>query len=81
MFDKPGSIGKRYARADEIGIPFCVTIDYDTLEDGTVTIRDRNTVKQRRVKIADLQTALWDLVFCGAVFEKIGKEIVPKKKE
>ena len=75
LFDKPGSIGKRYARADEIGIPFCVTIDYDTLEDGTVTIRDRNTVKQRRVKIAELQSALWDLVFCGADFEKIGKPI------
>jgi glycyl-tRNA synthetase len=75
LFDKPGSIGKRYARADEIGVPFCITIDYGTIEDGTVTIRDRDTATQRRVKIAELQAALWDLVFCGAEFGKIGKAL------
>jgi len=75
LFDEPGSIGKRYARADEIGIPFCITIDYDTLKDNTVTIRDRDTVKQRRVKIAELQSALWELVFCGAKLEKFGKAL------
>ena len=53
-FDEAGSIGKRYRRQDEIGTPFCVTIDFDTLEDNTVTIRDRDSMKQERVKIDDL---------------------------
>ena len=53
-YDEAGSIGKRYRREDEIGTPFCVTIDFDTLEDETVTIRDRDTMAQERVKIADL---------------------------
>ena len=53
-FDDNGNIGKRYRRQDEIGTPYCVTIDFDTLEDNTVTIRDRDTTEQRRVKIADL---------------------------
>ena len=55
FYDYSGSIGKRYARADEIGIPFSITIDYQTLEDGTVTIRDRDTALQSRVKIEDLE--------------------------
>ncbi len=50
-FDVTGSIGKRYRRQDEIGTPFCVTIDFDTLEDGRVTIRDRDTMQQIRVDI------------------------------
>ncbi|MBU4202311.1 MAG: glycine--tRNA ligase [Candidatus Altiarchaeales archaeon] len=54
LYDKGGSIGRRYARADEIGIPSCITIDYDTLEDGTVTVRDRDSKKQERVKIEEL---------------------------
>ncbi len=49
-----GSIGKRYAKADEIGVPMCITIDYQTLEDDTVTIRDRNTTKQVRKAISEL---------------------------
>ncbi len=53
-FDDIGNIGKRYRRQDEIGTPFCVTIDYQTLEDGTVTVRDRDTMKQERVKIEEL---------------------------
>ncbi len=47
-YSETASIGKRYARADEIGVPYCITIDYTTLEDGTVTVRDRNTTKQVR---------------------------------
>jgi len=62
IFDKSGSIGKRYARADEIGIPYCITIDHQTLEDGSVTIRDRNTTKQERVKIEELSTKLKNLL-------------------
>lgn len=54
MFDSNGNIGKRYRRQDEIGTPFCVTIDFDTLEDATVTLRDRDTGKQDRVEISKL---------------------------
>jgi glycyl-tRNA synthetase len=54
FYDDSGSIGRRYARADEIGTPFAITIDYDTMKDDTVTIRNRDTTKQERVKIKDL---------------------------
>ncbi|MCX6765058.1 MAG: glycine--tRNA ligase, partial [Candidatus Nealsonbacteria bacterium] len=50
QYDESGSIGRRYRRQDEIGTPFCVTIDFDTVKDGTVTVRDRETMKQERVK-------------------------------
>jgi len=53
-FDERGNIGKRYYSQDEIGTPFCVTIDFDTLEKDDVTIRDRDTMKQERVKISEL---------------------------
>lgn len=55
VFDDNGNIGKRYRRQDEIGTPFCITIDFDTLEDGTVTLRDRDSGEQKRVKIEDLK--------------------------
>ena len=50
-YDVTGSIGKRYRRQDEIGTPFCITIDFDTLENGTVTVRDRDTMDQIRVSV------------------------------
>ena len=50
-----GNIGKRYRRQDEIGTPYCVTFDFDSLEDGAVTVRDRDTMEQERVKIEDLK--------------------------
>lgn len=53
-FDARGNIGKRYLAQDEIGTPWCVTVDFDTLEDDTVTIRDRDTTKQERIAIKDL---------------------------
>lgn len=55
-YDESGSIGKRYRRQDEIGTPFCITVDFDTLEDGTVTIRHRDSMEQQRVKIEDIQS-------------------------
>ena len=55
-YDETGSIGKRYRREDEIGTPYCVTIDFDTLNDDTVTIRDRDTMEQIRVKIDELES-------------------------
>ena len=57
-FDDRGNIGKRYRRQDEIGTPFCITYDFDTLEDGCVTVRDRDTMQQERVAIADLEKYL-----------------------
>ncbi len=59
------SIGKRYARADEIGVPFCVTVDYDSSGDGSVTIRERNTTKQERCKIENLSSRLSAMVNSG----------------
>jgi len=53
-YDDGGSIGKRYRRQDEIGTPFCVTIDFDSLEDDSVTVRDRDSMEQSRVKIGEL---------------------------
>ena len=53
-YDDAGSIGKRYRRQDEIGTPYCITFDFDSLEDQAVTIRDRDTMSQERVKIDDL---------------------------
>ena len=53
-YDDAGSIGKRYRRQDEIGTPFCITFDFDSLEDNAVTIRDRDTMQQERVKIDQL---------------------------
>lgn len=53
-FDDNGNIGKRYRRQDEIGTPYCVTIDFDTLDDNSVTVRNRDTMEQKRVSVADL---------------------------
>ena len=53
-YDEAGSIGKRYRRQDEIGTPFCVTIDFDTLENGTVTLRDRDTMEQVRLSVDEV---------------------------
>jgi glycyl-tRNA synthetase len=57
-YDESGSIGKRYRRQDEIGTPYCVTIDFDTLEKGTVTVRDRDSMKQEIIKVGDLMNWL-----------------------
>ncbi len=54
-YDDAGSIGKRYRREDEIGTPFCITYDFDSLEDGCVTVRDRDTMEQTRIKIDELK--------------------------
>lgn len=62
VYDETGSIGKRYARQDEIGTPYCVTVDYETLKDGTVTIRFRNDGKQMREKIDKLSEKLHSLI-------------------
>ena len=60
-YDETGSIGKRYRRQDEIGTPVCITVDFETEETGTVTVRDRDTMEQKRVAIADLKQYLEDM--------------------
>jgi glycyl-tRNA synthetase len=54
FYDESGTIGRRYARMDEIGTPFCITVDHDSLNDNKVTVRDRDTTKQERKKIQDI---------------------------
>ncbi len=61
-YDESGSIGKRYRRHDEIGTPFCITYDFDSKEDGQVTVRDRDTMEQKRMPISELKTFLQDKV-------------------
>jgi glycyl-tRNA synthetase len=53
-YDDAGSIGRRYRRQDEVGTPFCVTVDFDTLEDRAVTVRDRDSMTQDRVPVGSL---------------------------
>ncbi|MHA1711464.1 MAG: His/Gly/Thr/Pro-type tRNA ligase C-terminal domain-containing protein, partial [Candidatus Freyarchaeota archaeon] len=70
-YDDRGSIGKRYARADEIGVPICVTVDHQTIEDGTVTLRDRDTRKQVRVEMDEVPKILSNLVSGRTKFQDI----------
>jgi len=64
-YDDTQSIGKRYRRQDEIGTPFCVTVDFDSLQDQKVTVRERDTMKQERINISDLEYRLKDMLDWG----------------
>ena len=75
VYDDSGSIGRRYARADEIGIPYCVTVDPQTLEDNTVTIRDRDTWEQVRVDANSLNNVLRKLLFENVEFKSVGTPV------
>jgi glycyl-tRNA synthetase len=70
-YDEKDSIGKRYRRQDAVGTPFCVTVDYDSLQDDTVTLRYRDDMKQERVKIADLQAIIEDQVSITSLLKKL----------
>lgn len=70
-YDKSGSIGRRYARNDEIGTPFCITIDDDSLKNRDVTIRDRDTRIQKRVRIKDLRNVLRELISGEKLFSEL----------
>ncbi|MDP5043343.1 MAG: glycine--tRNA ligase, partial [Leeuwenhoekiella sp.] len=61
-YDEKDAVGRRYRRQDAAGTPFCITVDHDTLEDDSVTIRDRDTMEQKRVKISELNTILHDKI-------------------
>ena len=62
LLENTGNIGKSYRRHDEIGTPLCITVDFETLEDDSVTIRDRDTMEQSRIKILDLPKYLENLI-------------------
>ena len=79
-YDKGGSIGRRYARNDEIGTPYCITIDDASLKKKVVTLRDRDTTKQIVVKIVDLRDVLRKLVNGEIAFEKAGKMVETRVK-
>ena len=74
-FDDSGAIGRRYRRQDEIGTPFCITVDYDTKEDQTVTIRDRDTMAQVRVPIDRLPEMISDLIEGKGVFPESAHDL------
>jgi glycyl-tRNA synthetase len=63
-YDESGTIGRRYARMDEVGTPFCITVDHDTLNDKAVTVRDRDTTKQERKKIQDIPSYIKEKISC-----------------
>ena len=70
-YEEKDTIGKRYRRQDAIGTPYCITVDHDTLNDGTVTLRDRDTMEQRRVAISELRTIIEDQVSLTSLLKKI----------
>ena len=70
-YDDKDSIGKRYRRQDAVGTPYCVTVDHETLTDGCVTLRDRDTMEQTRVKISDLRALIEDKVSITSLLKKI----------
>ena len=74
FYDQSGSIGRRYARQDEIGTPACLTIDFDSLKNKDVTLRDRDTTNQIRVKINKLNEVMGNFLK-GEKIEKLGKII------
>ena len=74
FYDQGGSIGRRYARQDEVGTTLCITVDFDSVDGSDVTIRERDTTKQVRVKIKDISHKIWEYME-GAQFEKLGKKI------
>lgn len=79
-YDESGSIGRRYARMDEAGTPYTITIDYQTLEDNTVTLRDRDTWKQVRVKVEKLPETLQSLLRGELSFEEAGEPVNPSSR-
>ncbi len=74
-FDDSGTIGRRYRRNDEIGTPYSITVDYKTLDDGTVTIRDRDTMKQVRAGMGNIAGNIYDLIYRGKSFSDAGKKL------
>ena len=76
MYDDTASIGKLYRRQDEVGTPFCVTVDVDSLEDGAATIRERDTMTQERVALDRIPQRIADLLAGSARWEGVPREAV-----
>ncbi len=74
-YDDSGTIGRRYRRNDEIGTPYSVTIDYDTLKDMTVTIRERDSMKQVRTPVEGIEEVLYGMMYRGREFRSAGKAL------
>ena len=70
-YDEKDSIGKRYRRQDAIGTPFCITVDHQTLEDNTVTLRERDSMEQHRVSIDELKSIVDAKVGMRQLFDKL----------
>jgi glycyl-tRNA synthetase len=70
-YDKSGSIGKRYLRAAESGTAYCVTVDHDSLKEDTVTLRDRDSEEQKRIKISELNNTIRSLISGKISFDKL----------
>jgi glycyl-tRNA synthetase len=70
-YDDSGAIGRRYRRQDEIGTPYAITVDYESKEDGTVTIRDRDTTSQVRVSIEDVASIISELILGTKSFSEL----------
>ena len=75
LYEESGSIGKRYARQDAIGTPYCLTIDHQTKEDNTLTLRYRDSTKQERIRIEEVQTLLQKKLLHRRVGQAIAKQI------
>lgn len=71
-YDEKDSIGKRYRRQDAVGTPYCITVDHQTLEDNTVTLRHRDSMEQERVAIADLHKIIHDRVSLTSLLRRLG---------
>ena len=65
LIENSGNIGKSYRRHDEVGTPLCITVDFESLEDGSVTVRDRDTMEQKRVSVDEIKTQLQKMLLNG----------------
>ncbi|PIO04948.1 hypothetical protein COT47_06885 [Candidatus Woesearchaeota archaeon CG08_land_8_20_14_0_20_43_7] len=71
IYDKSGSIGRRYARNDELGTPYCITVDFESIDNHDVTIRDRDSTEQKRIKIDELEETIRKLVIGKITFKDL----------
>ena len=70
-YDEKDAVGRRYRRQDALGTPFCITVDHQSLEDQTVTLRERDSMEQIRIAIADLKTTIQDQVSITTLLKKL----------
>ena len=71
VYDEKDAVGRRYRRQDALGTPFCITVDHQSLEDQTVTLRERDSMEQIRIAIADLKTTIQDQVSITTLLKKL----------